>query len=95
MNIMIFDGIFQYDAIKVFVTELGQELRNLEHHVEYINVARCGAEVIKEKIIQNKIELILTFNGVTSISTIRTRSIKCNGRSYFARSSILSYYTYT
>ncbi|WP_352418297.1 glycosyltransferase [Proteiniborus sp.] len=64
MNIVIYKGQFQYDVVNYFVEELGHELMKLGHNVHILNLLTMSSNRIEGILANNKIDLVLSFNGV-------------------------------
>ncbi len=65
MNILVYEGVFQYNVVNYFAKELAEGFKGLGHKVILYNLSQQGRiEDFIEILLKENIELIISFNGI-------------------------------
>lgn len=68
MNILVYQGTFQYDVVNCFAEELAQEFEELGHRTTLYDIRRqIDLEEFIKVLIEENIELIISFNGIQAL----------------------------
>ncbi len=68
MNILVYQGAFQYDVVNCFAEELAQEFGELGHSTTLYDIRRqTNFEEFIKVLIEKNIELIISFNGIQAV----------------------------
>lgn len=68
MNILVYQGAFQYDVVNCFAEELAQKFGELGNSTTLYDISRqTNLEEFIKVVIEKNIELIISFNGIQAV----------------------------
>ena len=68
MNILVYQGAFQYDVVNCFAEELAQKFGELGHSTTLYDIRRqTDLEEFVKVLIEKNIDLIISFNGIQAV----------------------------
>lgn len=68
MNIVLYKGNFNYNVVNYFVDELEDKLKSRGYNVFVVDLEDCKKDEVYQLLINEKINLILSFNGINVLS---------------------------
>lgn len=76
MNIILFKGQSQYDALRFFIDYLKKALEKRKHNIFLLDMLENGWDIaLNEVLVKNSIDLIIDFNGIASEIKIQNQSV--------------------